>query len=93
VIDVPAPAVLDQIAQVASESDEPITANQVAAVLAAYRAVYEGDELGTIRRDPDTGSLAHRISIDGLHKWLVSAPDGSQYYDLQPTLDWPVIQP
>jgi hypothetical protein len=87
----PSDAVLEQIAKVASESEAAITANQAASVLAAYRLILGGDPIGMIRRDPDTGSLAHRVTVDGLHMWRVSTPEGEQYNDLQPTLPWPEL--
>jgi hypothetical protein len=90
-IEMPGEAALNQIAQVASEADAPVTANQVAAVLSAYCAILDGDPVGTIRRNPDTGELAVRVNADGLHLWRVSHPQGGQYNDLQPTLPWPTI--
>jgi hypothetical protein len=90
-IDVPEDKVLEQIAQVASESEFPITTNQVAAVFTAYKNITGGDPLGTIRKNPETGEIAHRVNSEGLHLWRVSHPDGTQYNDLQPTLDWPEV--
>lgn len=90
-IEIPEKPTLDQIAQVASEEREPITSNQVAAVLAAYANIMGGDQVGTIRRNPENGAIAMRVSDNGLHMWRVSVPDGEQYNDLQPTLDWPVL--
>jgi hypothetical protein len=87
VIEMPADAALEQIAKVASEADESLTVNQVAAVLAAYNNVMAGDPVGTLRRDPETGAIAMRANVDGLHMWRVSSPDGNQYNDLQPTLN------
>lgn len=91
-IEIPSAPTLEQIANVASEEGEAITANQVGAVLAAYIAIHEGDALGTVRRDPNTGALAMRVNVEGMHMWRVTVPDGSQYNDLQPTLPWPVAQ-
>lgn len=85
---------LEQIATVASEPDaeHPITANQAAAVIAAYHNIITaGDPVGTIRRDPATGAVAVKADVDGLLMWRVSVPDGTQYNDLQPTLDWPEL--
>lgn len=90
-IEMPGEEALKQIAHVASESDAPISANQVAAVLSAYRAILDGDPVGTVRRNPDTGELAVRVNHNGLHLWRVSHPQGEQYNDLQPTLPWPTI--
>jgi len=90
-IDIPDDKILEQIAQVASEQGQLLTRNQVAAVLTAYNNITGGDPIGTIRRHPDTGALAHRVVADGLHMWRISDPDGTQYNDLAPTLDWPQI--
>ena len=86
-------AMLEQIASVASEpeTENPISASQAAAVIAAYHNVISGDPIGTMRRDPETGAIALKTSVDGLMMWRVSVPDGSQYNDLQPTLPWPII--
>jgi hypothetical protein len=91
VIDIPQDHILAQIAKVASEADETITVNQVAAVLAAYKAIHEGDPLGTIRKDPDTGAIAIRVTDNGLHLWRITPPDEPVYNDLQPTLPWPEL--
>jgi hypothetical protein len=92
-IDIPQQQTLEQIAQVASETEEPITARQAAAVLAAYKNILGGDPLGTMRRDPETGAIAIRVNVDGLYLWRVTVPDGTFYNDLQPTLAWPVLIP
>ena len=88
-IDMPERPELEAIAKLASESGEkhPLTANDVAVILQSYRQLHEGDEVGSLLRNPDTGALAHRVSENGLHLWRCSAPDGSQWNDTQPTLD------
>jgi hypothetical protein len=92
-IDIPERAVLEQIAAIASESGEghPVTANQVACVLAAYRTIHQGDPPGTIRRDPETKAIAHRVAEGGVHLWRISAPDGDHWNDMSPTLEWPEV--
>lgn len=90
-IEIPSDATLDQIAEVAGEAGQPITRNQVSAVLAAYRAILGGDPVGTVRRDPETGAMAMRVNADGLHMWRVNVPTGEQYNDLSPTLSWPAV--
>jgi hypothetical protein len=87
-LEIPENPILDHIAEVASEADEPITRNQVAAVLTAYKNILEGDPLGTMLQDPETGAMAWRIldQTTGLHMWRVNTPDGGMYNDLQPTL-------
>jgi hypothetical protein len=91
VIEIPGQKALEQIAQVASEVDRPerapYTGADVANILAAYVNVMEGDPVGTILRNPETGAVAVRAVVDGLHIWRVSAPDGDQYNDLQPRLE------
>jgi hypothetical protein len=85
-------AVLDQIASVASEAGEQLTRNQVSAVLAAYINILAGDPVGTVRRDPETGSMAIRVNDNGLHVWRVNNPaTGEQYNDTQPSIDWPEV--
>ena len=68
-----------------------LTEEQVSSVLATWNHLREGDPIGMVRRDPDTGSVAHRVSAEGVHIWRVSRPDGEQYNDMQPTLPWPVL--
>lgn len=70
---------------------EDLTPEQVHAVLAAWNHVREGDPVGVVRRDEATGAIAHRVDDHGVHIWRISAPDGDQYNDLEPTLAWPVI--
>ena len=86
-------ATLEQIASVATEPDaeHTLTASEVAGVIAAYHNITSGDPIGTIRRDPVTGAIALKTSVDGLLLWRVSTPDGGQYNDLQPTLPWPIL--
>ena len=91
-IDMPDDNTLQQIADVASEQSAAITVPQVAAVLAAYKAILEGDPLGTMRRDPDTGAIAIRVIDNGLHIWRVTPHDAPVYNDLQPTLPWPKVE-
>jgi len=90
-IDIPSGPVLEQIAKFASHPEDTLTADQVKRVLTSYIAIYEGDEVGTVRHNPDTGEIAHRVSQDGVHMWRVTHPDGSQYNDMQGTLDWPTV--
>lgn len=85
------PAGLEMIANLASEESEAITPNQVAAVIAAYHAMQEGDPLGAIRRDPQTGAVALRVEENGFHLWRINAPNGEHWNDTQPTLPWPKI--
>jgi hypothetical protein len=86
-IEMPSDPMLEQIAQVASEEGEPLTSNQVAAFIAAYNNIMSGEPIGTMLKNPETGAVAIRANVDGLHMWRVNAPDGSQWNDLQPTLE------
>jgi hypothetical protein len=91
-IEIPPDVTLDQIAQLASEKDKPITRNQVSAVLSAYINVMAGDPIGTMRKDDATGAIAMRVNANGVHMWRVNNPTtGEQYNDMQGTLDWPEI--
>lgn len=76
---------------IAAHLGDTVTADQVSNVLAALDAVREGDPVGVVRRETATGKVAHRVTANGVAQWRVSAPDGEQYNDLQPTLEWPII--
>jgi hypothetical protein len=90
-IEMPDQTALERIAQIASETDAPLSANQVAAVLAAFNHVLGGDPVGTMRRDQESGAVALRMNADGLHLWRINHPNGDYYNDLAPTLAWPVL--
>ncbi|ALF00458.1 minor tail protein [Mycobacterium phage BoostSeason] len=79
------------VAAITQHLGEDMSAEQVANVLAAWNNVRGGDPVGMVRRDEDTGKIAHRVNAHGVQQWRVSAPDGEQYNDLQPTLPWPVL--
>lgn len=79
------PAMLEQIAAVASEQDEQLTPNQVAAVLAAREMILDGDPVGTIMKGQN-GEIAVRVNDNGMHMWRVTSPDGTIYNDTQPKL-------
>lgn len=69
-----------------------VSTEQINLVLNAWNAVKTGDPVGTIVKDPATGAIAHRVDSDGVHLWRVSAPDGTQWADLSPTLPgWEVL--
>lgn len=71
-----------------------VSPEQINLVLNAWNAVKTGDPVGTIVKDPATGAIAHRVDSDGVHLWRVSAPDGTQWADLSPTLPgWEVLVP
>lgn len=79
------------VAAVSAQLPE-ISDDQVAAVLAAWNAVKSGEPVGTIVED-QSGSVAVRVSEDGVHMWRVSALDGGTWCDMQPTLPgWAYIR-
>jgi hypothetical protein len=89
----PTPSVVQAITDHLGEQST-VTAEQVNLVLTAWNAVKTGDPVGTIVKDPATGAIAHRVDSDGVHLWRVSAPDGTQWADLSPTLPgWEVLVP
>lgn len=89
----PTPAVVQAITSHLGP-DAGVTTEQVNLVLNAWNAVKTGDSVGTIVKDPATGAIAHRVDSDGVHMWRVSAPDGTQWADLSPTLPgWEVLVP
>lgn len=79
-----------KLAELISSQLPDVDTTQVAAVLQTWQAVLDGDPVGTVRRHAD-GRIAHRVSTDGIFLWRVTAPDGDQYNDMQPTLDWDAI--
>ncbi|AFN37723.1 hypothetical protein FGG44_gp28 [Mycobacterium phage MacnCheese] len=82
----------EQVVKVISQHlGTDVTDEQVANVLAAWNAVKAGDPVGMVRRDADTGKVAHRVEFQGVAQWRVSAIGGDQYNDLQPTLPWAVL--
>jgi hypothetical protein len=83
--------VTDAVVDAISQQLPDITTEQVGAVLTKWNEVLNGDALGTIRMDPDTGNVAYRVAQDGIHMWKVSAPDGGQWNDMQPTLPWTIV--
>lgn len=70
---------------------DDITEAQIDAVLAAQKALADGDPVGTVRKCSESGKVAHRVSVNGIVQWRVTCPHGDAYNDLQPTLPWPVI--
>lgn len=77
------------VEQISSQLPDMDTA-QVAAVMQTWQNVLSGDPVGTVRRSPD-GKVAHRVTADGIFLWRVTAPDGDQYNDMQPTLAWDAL--
>jgi hypothetical protein len=83
--------ITDAVVTVISQHLPDITDEQVNAVLSTWNSILNGDPLGTVRLDPNTGHIAYRVSLDGVHMWKVTAPDGGTWQDMQPSLPWPVI--
>lgn len=63
-----------------------LSQEQINLVLGAYNAVRQGEPVGTIMKNTETGAIAHRVETDGVHLWRVSLPNGEQWTDLSPTL-------
>lgn len=86
-------AVLTQIGALAAEEGHiPYTAAEVGAILAATDAIVRSQKLGTMRRNPETKEIAHRVERNGQPVWYIFNPKtGEEYYDSQPELDWPEI--
>lgn len=84
--------ITEPIIETISDQLPEVSTEQVAMVLAAWNTITGGDPLGTVRLDPATGSLAMRLSDNGVHKWRVTAPDGGTWFDMSPTLNgWNIL--
>jgi hypothetical protein len=84
--------VTDAVVALISAQCPEVSDEHVAMVLSAWNVVLNGEPLGTIKKDPDTGNLAVRVSEGGIHQWKVTAPDGGMWSDVQPTLPgWTVL--
>src|SRR6516162_29854 len=86
--DITAPQIVKHITKALGE-DSDLTEEHVLKVLDLWNKARAGDPVGTVRKDPATGAVAHRVNADGVHIWRISQPDGYQYNDMQPTLGWP----
>lgn len=83
---------VDPVVGAVSAQLPDVTTEQVAMVLDAWNKVAEGDPLGTILLDPETGATAVRVSDGGVHKWRVTGSDGATWADMQPKLaGWTVV--
>ena len=88
------PVTAEIVAVISKHIGDSITDEQVNTVLAALNHVRGGDPVGSIRFNPKTGALAHRVEIDGVIQWRVTEPGGGTYNDVQPVLpDWVDITP
>lgn len=68
-----------------------LTDDQVAAVLDTWNRLRTGDPVGTVRRDPDSGAVALRAEVEGIHLWRIVTPTGDQWSDIAATLAWPTV--
>lgn len=51
-----------------------------------------GEETGTVRFDPASGAIAHRVLDRGIPKWRISHPTDGMTYEMTPTKhDWALI--
>ena len=70
-----------------------MTIEHVNAVLAAWNSAREGEAVGVVKRNDDTGFIAHRVEDGGVIMWKVSSPSGQTYSDMQANLPWTQIYP
>jgi hypothetical protein len=78
-----------------------LSEEQIHAMMIAWNDHNQGEPVGTVKRDPATGLIAHRVEHNGLHLWRVTSPDdktsavvgAAQYNDQQPTLAWVTLWP
>lgn len=82
--------VTTEVVSTISDQLTDITPEQVEQVMNAWNLVRQGDPVGTVRRS-ETGQVAHRVSVDGVHLWRVADADGTTWSDTAPTLGWPTI--
>lgn len=76
-----------------SQQAPAVTDEHVAMVLKALYLVQNGDPLGTVLTDPDTGEVALRVAVGGVHQWRITSPDGSSRIELGTTLPgWDVLR-
>lgn len=69
-----------------------MTDEQVTQVLTGFNAVREGDPLGRVCRNSETGEVAHRVDENGLHRWRISPPGGGAYNNDEPNLPgWDIV--
>lgn len=66
--------------------DDELTTEQINRVIVAYQNVFAGAEVGTVMMHPDTGAIAKRVAVDGVHKWQILS-DGGTVFDTRPTLE------
>ena len=75
----------DVVSAVAKTVD--LAEDDVRRVLAAVESVLEGDPVGTVVQDPETGAVAVRVVENGVPAWKVTTTCGDQWRDVQPRLD------
>lgn len=90
----PTPDVITRIsAQIPEEEWQAMSRDeQISSVLTGMNTVREGDPLGRVCRNAQTGEVAHRIDDGGLHRWRISPPDAPVYTIDEPTLPgWDIL--
>lgn len=86
--------VTDTIVATISAQCPEVTDEHVAMVLEAWNTVLNGEPVGTIKLDPESGNLARRVNENGIHQWKITAPDGGMWSDMSPTLPgWTKLNP
>lgn len=69
-----------------------LSVEDVRRVFEAHRLVSEGECVGTIAKDPETGAVAVRVSQNGLPVWKINTVNGDEWCDTQPRLDgWEIL--
>ena len=71
---------------------DELSEEQINRVIVAYKATFEGAAVGTVMMNPDTGAVAKRVDVDGVHKWQVLGDNGMSF-DMRPDLPgWDVVR-
>ena len=90
--ELPDPTNEQMVVAISSQLPE-VTDEQVAMVFDAWNTIVNGDPLGTILSDPDTGSIAMRVAAFGIHQWQITDTQGGTTVDRSPTLPgWTVLR-
>lgn len=80
------------VSYVTASLGDGLTEEQVNRVIVAYQTASAGAPLGTVMIHPDTGVVAKRVNVDGVHKWQI-VDDGTLQFDERPTLDgWDLLK-
>jgi hypothetical protein len=64
-----------ELAQAIASQIEGVDPEHVQQMFAVWQAVSEGDPVGTVRRDQQTGQVWVRVNCDGIPKWRIVTPE------------------